>query len=322
MQSAANSFKEHLSQIDPAYTRISQIKTVQINLGNRCNLCCTHCHQDASPLGTKLMSREIMDRIASLLDNDSSLTLDITGGAPELHPDFRYFIELTNGKAAKRILRSNLAVMTEQGMEWLPDFCRDQGLSITASLPCYLEENVDSQRGNGTYRKSIETIKTLNLLGYGTLLELNLVYNPGGRFLPPAQQELEVYYKDELRKRYGIIFSSLFTITNAPVGRFRKQLEQEGKLESYLQLLTERFNPAAAGAIMCRTILSIDWQGHLYNCDFNQADGISITGTRKTPLTIFDLEPGFLNNSEIIFADHCFCCTAGEGSSCSGALAG
>lgn len=321
MTVSSGDFRERLLKIDTLYTKISVINTVQVNLGDLCNLSCSHCHQGASPFGRKIMSREVMERIALLLGDGSSLTLDITGGAPELHPDFIYFIELTNGKAAKRILRSNLAVMADPGMEWLPAFCAVQDLIITASLPCYLEDNVDSQRGNGTYQKNITAIKQLNRLGYGSTLELNLVYNPGGGTLPPSQVELEAAYKNELLTRHGIIFNSLFTITNAPIGRFRQRLFDEGKLERYMKFLTESFNPAAASAIMCRTLLSIDWQGYVYNCDFNQATGICLKDPAGKPLTVFDLKSWILANREIVFSDYCYCCTAGEGSSCTGALA-
>lgn len=314
-------FREWIYEIDPLNTKISGINTLQVNLGNLCNLSCNHCHQGASPLGANIMKREIMEAIADYLKQNRWIALDITGGAPELHPDFRYFVELVKGKSEKIILRSNLVVMTEPGMEWLPEFCREQQLAITASLPCYLESNVDSQRGDGVYRKSISTIKQLNRLGYGTDLELNLVYNPGGRFLPPGQVELEAAYRDELFKTHGIAFNSLYTITNAPVGRFRKQLEKEGKLESYLRLLQENFNPSAAGSIMCKTLLSIDWQGYLYNCDFHQPTGRHLTKDDGSPLTISDLKQEHLERTEIIFADYCYCCTAGDGSSCTGALA-
>jgi radical SAM/Cys-rich protein len=322
MESKESGFREWISRIDPGYTKISEVKTLQVNLGDLCNLSCTHCHQSASPLGSRIMSREVMEKIAGFLSRDSGITLDITGGAPELHPDFRYFMELTSETAAKRILRSNLAVMAEPGMEWLPEFCRTQGVTITASLPCYLEDNVDSQRGNGVYLKSIRVIRELNRLGYGREIELNLVYNPGGRFLPPSQRELEAAYKVELFNRHGIIFSTLYTITNAPVGRFREQLEKDGKLESYLRLLAESCNPSAAGSIMCCSLISVDWQGYLYNCDFNQATGMNMTGEDGAPLTVFDSNPGLLDGREIMFGGHCYCCTAGEGSSCSGALVG
>ncbi|NVO00749.1 MAG: arsenosugar biosynthesis radical SAM protein ArsS [Geobacteraceae bacterium] len=313
-------FEAQILEINPAFARITGIETLQVNLGNLCNLCCTHCHQEASPLGTKIMGRDVIDAIADLLTGNRAMTLDITGGAPELHPDFRYFIELTEGNAKKRILRSNLAIMKETGMEWLPEFCALQRLSITASLPCYLEENVDTQRGTGTYDSSISAIKELNRLGYGSELELNLVYNPGGGFLPPSQQELETAYRQELLERHGITFTNLFTITNAPVGRFRSSLEKSGKLDRYMNLLAEKFNPCAAEAIMCRSLLSIDWQGHIYNCDFNQAVGRELRNPDGSPLTVLNLDLDSMRKREILFADYCYCCTAGEGSSCTGAL--
>lgn len=321
MNSVRETFRDCLMTIDSGCTKIAEINTLQANLGNLCNLSCSHCHQEASPQGQRLMSRDVLKRLVDILDAYPDLTLDITGGAPELHPDFRYFIELTEGKAVKRILRSNLAVMEEPGMEWLPEFCANQKLSITASLPCYLEDNVTAQRGNGTYSKSISAIKKLNSLGYGKELELNLVYNPGSAFLPPSQNKLETAYRKELQERHAILFSSLFTITNAPVGRFRKMLENDGNLECYLNLLTDNFNPDTAGSIMCRSLLSIDWQGVLYNCDFHQAVGRHMVKPDGSPLTVFDLNLSLLTGEEILFADYCYCCTAGEGSSCSGALA-
>jgi radical SAM/Cys-rich protein len=314
-------FRDRLVSLDPSFATIAAISTLQVNLGNHCNLACSHCHQAASPQGTAMMQRRVMERIAAILAQQHDLTVDITGGAPELHPDFRLFVEMTEGIAKKRILRSNLAVMTEPGMEWLADFCRKRNIAITASLPCYLQENVDAQRGDGAYIKSIQALQMLNRLGYGSELELNLVYNPGGRFLPPAQGSLESAYREELSARFGIRFSNLYTITNAPVGRFRDMLARDGKLESYQQLLEKSFNPAAAGAVMCRSLLSIDWQGIVYNCDFNQALGINLCNEIGTPLTVFDLQPERLAHGKIIFGAHCYCCTAGEGSSCSGALA-
>jgi radical SAM/Cys-rich protein len=246
----------------------------------------------------------------------------MTGGTPEMHPDFRQFVESTAGLSPRRILRSNLTVMDEPGREWLPEFCREQGLVITASLPCYLEDNVDRQRGEGVHRRSIAVLQELNSLGYGRELELNLVYNPGGRFLPVGQEQLEAAYRKELGERYGITFNRLYTITNAPIGRFGGELRAEGNHDGYLNLLASHFNPQTAATIMCRTLISVDWQGFLYNCDFNQVLGLTICGDDGAPLTIASLARGMLPGREIRFAQHCYCCTAGEGSSCSGALAG
>lgn len=313
-------FKERLEEVNPEYVTMSALKTLQVNFGNLCNLSCSHCHQAASPAGEKVMGREVMEQIATILASNRGLALDMTGGTPEMNPDFRYFVEITAGLAEKRILRSNLTIMTEPGMDWLPGFCREQNLSITASLPCYLEENVERQRGKGVYDRSMDALRRLNSLGYGTELELNLVYNPGGRFLPGSQEQLETAYREELLQRYGISFSRLFTITNAPLGRFEQQLRNDGKHDTYMQLLASSFNPLAAANIMCRTLVSIDWQGYLYNCDFNQVLGLGICDEDGTPLSVATLEAALLRGSEIEFAQHCYCCTAGEGSSCGGAL--
>ena len=313
-------FKERLQEIDPDYITFDTLQTLQVNLGNLCNLRCTHCHVNASERGTRIMGQEVMTQIARFLARHPGLVLDITGGCPEMNPDFRLLIESTDGLAERRILRSNLAIMAEEGMGWLPGFCRSHGLVITASLPCYLEENVDRQRGTGVYAKSIAVLKELNRLGYGAGLELNLVYNPGGHYLPGGQQELQNAYTEELRSRHGIVFNNLFTITNAPVGRFRDYLEAQGGYEHYLNLLATRFNPTAARNIMCRSLISIDWQGQVYNCDFNQAVGIPVAKEDGTSLTLAALDAAALEGREIHLAQHCYCCTAGEGSSCTGAL--
>jgi len=315
------SFKERVRQVNPAYITFENLQTVQLNLGNLCNLHCTHCHVNASDRGTKIMGREIMAQVIGFLSRCKGVTLDITGGCPEMNPDFRFLIESSDYLAGRRIVRSNLAIMAEPGMEWLAEFCRGHELVITASLPCYQEENVTRQRGKGVFAKSIAVLQQLNRLGYGKELELNLVYNPGGGFLPGSQETLAAAYKEELFSRYGIAFTNLFTITNAPVGRFREQLATAGKYDSYIDLLATNFNPVAAGNIMCRTLVSIDWQGRLYNCDFNQALGMHICAADGTPLTIAALEAAMMNGQEILLAQHCYCCTAGEGSSCTGALA-
>jgi radical SAM/Cys-rich protein len=313
-------FQNRLQAVNPEYETFERLQTLQVNLGNLCNLLCTHCHVDASSRGTEIMGREVMDQIARFLARHPGLTLDITGGCPEMNPDFRYLVEQTEGLAQQRLLRSNLAIMADQGREWLPEFCGTHGLTIIGSLPCYLEENVDQQRGNGVYQKCIQVLKQLNSLGYGTKLELDLVYNPGGDFIPGSQQQLEAAYKVELATRYGISFSHLFTITNAPIGRFREHLEAEGHYADYLRLLAGRFNPEAAGNIMCRTLISVDWQGKIYNCDFNQALKMPITADCGTEITIAELDDENMNGKKILLSQHCYCCTAGEGSSCTGAL--
>lgn len=313
-------FKEKLREIDPLFITFDSLQTLQVNLGNLCNLGCTHCHVGASPTGDRIMGPEVVEKIIGFLARQPGITLDITGGCPEMNPLFRSLVEASAGLSLRRIVRSNLAIMAEPGMEWLPQFCHDQGLVIIASLPCYLEKNVDAQRGRGVFARSIEALKALNALGYGDTLELNLVYNPGSDFLPGSQQGLEEAYRAELAARYGIRFNSLFTITNAPIGRFREYLEAKGTYERYLAMLATRFNPDAARTIMCRTLLSVDWKGFLYNCDFNQASGLPITGANGDILKIDDLEEAARTGAELFLAQHCYCCTAGEGSSCTGAL--
>ena len=313
-------FVERLKEINPVYIRFDTLQTLQVNLGNRCNLACRHCHVSASPQGTMVMGREVMTKIIGFLSRQRGITLDITGGCPEMNPHFPFLIEATEGFSPRRIVRSNLAIMTEPGMEWLPGFYKRHGLVIIASLPCYLEENVDRQRGEGIYGRSIAALKALNGIGYGETMELDLVYNPGGEFVPGSQRELEAAYKKELMERHGIRFNNLYTITNAPIGRFREHLEAKGTYDRYLNLLATSFNPDAAGSIMCRTLVSIDWKGFLYNCDFNQASGLPITGADGGVLKIDDLEGAARSGNELFLSQHCYCCTAGEGSSCTGAL--
>jgi radical SAM/Cys-rich protein len=313
-------FKERLQKINPGFIRFEKLQTLQVNLGNLCNMRCEHCHIGASPAGKRIMGQPVIDKIAEIMERMPGITLDITGGCPEMNPNFRHLIEKTAGSTARRIVRSNLTILTEPGYQWLPEFFREQRLVVTASLPCYLEENVDLQRGKGAHSRSIAALRRLNDLGYGDDLELNLVYNPGGDFIPGSQQNLEAAYRKELAAKYGIRFTHLFTITNAPIGRFREYLEDRGIYDRYLNLLATRFNPDAAQNIMCRTLISVDWQGFLYNCDFNQAIEMPITGTREEILKIEDLERAAVSGKELLLSDHCYCCTAGEGSSCTGAL--
>lgn len=313
-------FKERLREVDPMYVTFEGLQTLQVNLGNLCNLSCAHCHVNASPAGDRIMGPEVMEKIVGLLTRRPGITLDITGGCPEMNPLFRSLVERTRDCSPRRIVRSNLTIMTEPGMGWLPEFCRGQGLVVIASLPCYLEENVERQRGPGVFARSVEALRILNGLGYGDTLELNLVYNPGGPFIPGSQRELEEAYKAELLGRYGIRFNNLYTITNAPIGRFREYLEAKGAYERYLAMLATSFNAEAARNIMCRTLVSVDWKGFLYNCDFNQAVGLPITGSNGEILKIDDLEEAATTGAELFLAQHCYCCTAGEGSSCTGAL--
>jgi radical SAM/Cys-rich protein len=314
-------FADRLKKINPEFLTFDSIKTLQVNLGNLCNMACAHCHVSASPAGEKKMSRNVAEKIVAVLRQNPGMTLDITGGCPEINPQFRYLVEATETLSLNRMVRSNLTVVTEPGMEWLGDFYRQHRLGAFGSLPCYSAENVEKQRGTGVFDRSIAALKKLNSLGYGTELELNLVYNPGGPFLPGPQRDLEAAYRKELSDNFGIVFTNLYTITNAPIGRFRDLLEKKGAYETYLNLLADRFNPETAGAIMCRSMVSVDWQGQLYNCDFNQVLGLPVRGRDGRSLTIDDLEEAARSGSRLELGQHCYCCTAGEGSSCTGSLA-
>jgi len=314
-------FKERLRDINPQYIKFQSLQTLQVNIGNLCNLQCRHCHVGASPGGNRIMARSVMDEVIHFLELRKDVTLDITGGCPELNPNFRYLIERSDNLSPRRMLRSNLSIMSEKGMEWLPEFCQRHRLVVIGSLPCYLKENVEHQRGAGVFQRSIAALQRLNALGYGSELELNLVYNPGGACLPGSQKELEAAYKEELLQKYGISFNNLYAITNAPIGRFREYLEKRGVYECYLELLTANFNPHAARSIMCRTLVNVDWRGILYNCDFNQAIDLPITSPDGNILRIEELDKASRTGNELFLAQHCYCCTAGEGSSCTGILA-
>ena len=315
------SFSNRLKNINPEFLTFDSLKTLQVNLGDLCNMACAHCHVSASPSGAKKMTRDVAEKIVAVLTQNPGVTLDMTGGCPEINSQFRYLVEATDPLSLCRIVRSNLTVVTEPGMEWLADFYRQHRLVVCGSLPCYSAENVEKQRGSGVFDRSIAALKKLNSLGYGTELELNLVYNPGGPFLPGSQRDLEAAYRKELFENFDILFSNLYTITNAPIGRFRDYLEKKGAYETYINLLADRFNPETAGAIMCRTMVSIDWQGFLYNCDFNQVLGLPVKGRDGRSLTIDDLEEAARTGNRLELGQHCYCCTAGEGSSCTGSLA-
>lgn len=316
-----SSFAHRVRAVKPEFVSFESLKTLQVNLGNLCNLACSHCHVAASPSGTKSMGGEMATKIVQALRRRPGTILDLTGGCPEMNPRFRSLVEETDSLSPRRIVRSNLAIITDPDMAWLAGFFQRHRLVVFGSLPCYSPENVDRQRGDGVFERNIAALKTLNSLGYGDELELNLVYNPGGPFLPGSQRCLEDAYRKELMERFGIRFSNLFTITNAPIGRFRDFLEKKGAYDAYLNLLAARFNPEAAGAIMCRTLISVDWQGLLYNCDFNQALGLPIRGRDGRALTIDDLDEAARPGAGLVLGEHCYCCTAGEGSSCTGSLA-
>jgi len=297
------------------------IDTLQVNVGKLCNQACKHCHVDASPARTEIMPREVIDACLKAISDFQIPTLDITGGAPELIPDFRYFVNEARKLNAKIIVRHNLTVQFEENQNDLPEFFAANELEVVCSLPYFLATQTDAQRGNGVFEKSVEALKRLNAVGYGTdeKLVLNLVYNPVGAFLPPSQAAIEADFKRELKARYDISFDNLFTITNMPIARFLDWLRRSRNEESYMTKLVNAFNPATVEGLMCRNLISVDWQGNLFDCDFNQM--LELNLTENLPQTIFDFDLEKLKNRRIATANHCFGCTAGAGSSCGGTVA-
>lgn len=297
------------------------IQVLQLNLGKVCNQTCGHCHVDAGPSRQESMSAEIADLCLNMLRQTEIPCVDITGGAPEMNPHFRQLVTEARRLGRHVIDRCNLTILLANGFTYLPEFLAEQQVEIVASLPCYLEQNVDTQRGNGVFEKSITALQKLNALGYaqpGSGLELSLVYNPLGASLPPLQSKLEAAYRQELRTRYGIEFTRLYTITNLPISRFLADLLQSGKFGAYMQKLLEAFNPAAVAGVMCRTTLSVDWLGNLYDCDFNQM--LDLPVLPDVPHHIRDFDVTKLASRTIVTGQHCYGCTAGAGSSCQGAI--
>lgn len=298
--------------------------TLQVNVGKLCNQACHHCHVDAGPKRTEMMTSETAARVIYLLAASRGIeTIDLTGGAPELNSNFRFLVEQSRALGRQVIVRCNLTVLFAPGMmEWLPEFYRDNRVRLICSLPCYTAENVELQRGRGVFEKSIEALRLLNRLGYGRgELVLDLVYNPVGPALPPAQADLEARYREELSVKMGIEFNQLLTITNMPIRRFADQLHRWGRFDEYMGLLVNHFNPSTVAGLMCRTLVSVGWEGGLYDCDFNQMLELPlrIDGRAKTISDIDDLAS--LEGAAIRTGGHCFGCTAGAGSSCGGALA-
>ncbi|MEX0929786.1 MAG: arsenosugar biosynthesis radical SAM (seleno)protein ArsS [Balneolales bacterium] len=299
------------------------IETFQINLGYLCNMTCKHCHVDAGPDRREVMSRETLRLCLQALETSAIQTVDLTGGAPEMNPHFRWFVDELFRLGKHVIVRSNLTILDTPKFQDLPGFMAERKAEITCSLPYYNKKRTDSQRGEGTYDKSVKVLKMLNTLGYGreeTGLRLNLVYNPVGAFLPPAQPSLEDQFKKALMKDHGIGFNSLYTITNLPISRFLNFLLESGNLDEYMENLITAFNPAAARGVMCRNTISIGWDGKLYDCDFNQM--LDIKTSQGAPGHIRDWSEKKLNGREIQVNQHCFGCTAGAGSSCGGATTG
>ena len=306
----------------PPLTR-GPLQTLQVNLGYRCNQQCQHCHVNAGPKRTEQMAPQTIETVIDFLETSGPLTLDLTGGAPELHPEFKRLVSAACALGCHVIDRCNLTVLEEPGLEGLSSFLRRHRVEIVASLPCYLEENVDGQRGAGVHAASIRVLQRLNALGYGrpdSGLTLTLVYNPGGAFLPPDQARLEADYRRELSERYAIEFTRLFTLTNMPIARFGSTLLSKGEFDGYMQLLKSSMQPANLDKVMCRSLISVDWQGRLYDCDFNQMLGLPMTRDSGRHLSLADLIGADCENNPISVADHCYGCTAGRGSSCGGAL--
>jgi radical SAM/Cys-rich protein len=296
-----------------------RLATLQVNLGYRCNQTCLHCHVNAGPNRTEAMEDANVELIPRVLAARGLTTLDLTGGAPELHPRFRWLVEAARRLDVKVIDRCNLTILSEPSQADLADFLAEQGVEVVASLPCYLEENVDGQRGKGVFERSIAGLRQLNALGYahdGSGLNLHLVYNPLGPSLPPAQAALEAAYKQELNTRYGIVFNGLYSLANMPILRFGSTLVSKGQFGDYMKLLKSSHNPDNLAQVMCRDLVSVDWRGRLYDCDFNQMLGLPLQGVA----TLADLLVCNIDGQPIQVADHCYGCTAGQGSSCGGAL--
>ncbi|MEW6764551.1 MAG: arsenosugar biosynthesis radical SAM (seleno)protein ArsS [Pseudomonadota bacterium] len=301
-----------------------RLDTLQVNLGYLCNQTCVHCHVNAGPKRTELMARETVDEVLDALRAMRVANLDLTGGAPEMNPHFRHLVREAQALGVHVMDRCNLTILEERGHEDLAEFLADHEVEIIASLPCYLEENVDSQRGKGVFEKSLRALRRLNRLGYGQTdsgLLLNLVYNPLGPALPPPQEALEADYKRMLAELHGIVFNRLFTLANMPIKRFGSMLVSTGQFQDYMRLLREAHREDNLTNVMCRHLLSVDWLGHLYDCDFNQMLGLPLHIEGRPRPHLRDLIGRDLNGNPIVVKDHCFGCTAGQGSSCGGALA-
>ena len=311
-----------LLETDFPLIRRGRLETLQVNLGYLCNLSCTHCHVNAGPKREELMSREMVDVVLEYVRKKSIRILDLTGGAPEMNPHFRYLVSEARKMDVEVIDRCNLMILLEPGYEDLAQFLADQQVVVTASLPCYLEENVEKQRGKGIYDGSIEALKLLNNLGYGIQdeLQLNLVYNPVDLNLPPEQSGLEADYKRILKEQFGIVFNQLFTITNMPISRFGGMLLSKGLYNKYMGILKDNYSEANLDTVMCRSLLSVDYQGYVYDCDFNQMLKMPLLTSSRPRPHLKDLLGDDLENKMIAVGEHCYGCAAGQGSSCGGAL--
>jgi radical SAM/Cys-rich protein len=316
-------FSDKLKTIDLFPLQPLSGEIFQVNVGKMCNQVCKHCHVDAGPDRKEIMTRETMQLcLAVLKDNPSFTTVDLTGGAPELNPDFRWFVEMIKELDRHIIVRCNLTIiLANKRFNDLPEFFKQHQIEVVSSLPSYTQDRTDRQRGEGVFEDSIKALKMLNNVGYaidGTGLILNLVYNPAGAFLPPSQTALEQEYKKELLKEFGIHFNSLYVITNMPISRYLDYLLVSGNYGKYMEKLVNAFNPAAAKSVMCRNTLSVSWDGYLYDCDFNQMLDLKVNCSSSQHLSTFD--PNAINRRSIVINQHCYGCTAGAGSSCGGAV--
>jgi radical SAM/Cys-rich protein len=298
--------------------RRAALQTLQINVGRKCNQACRHCHVDAAPWRTEMIEQSAAERIGAWITTHRPPIVDITGGAPELSEFFRFFVETSKSAGSHVIDRNNLTIIEEPGFEYLPEYLARHEVEVVASLPCYTAGNVNQQRGNGVFQKSISALRKLNAAGYGTTLLLNLVYNPLGPNLPGPQADLEADYREALQRDFGIVFNQLYTITNQPIARFAEDLRRNDKWDEYMQLLSDNFNPETVPGLMCRTTLSVDYLGRLYDCDFNQMLGMQLANAQ--PLSLWDITPDLLENRAVATGLHCLACTAGCGSSCTGVV--
>jgi radical SAM/Cys-rich protein len=312
-----NRFDEKLAEHGLTLRR-GRVETLQVNVGRKCNQACRHCHVDAGPWRTEMISEETVRRVAEWIEEHRPAVVDITGGAPELSEQFQFLVKAARGAGCRVIDRNNLTILEEEGFEDLPEFLAEHAVEVVASLPCYLPENVTKQRGAGVYDKSIRGLRKLNAVGYGAKLPLHLVYNPVGATLPGAQAELEADYREALRRDHGIEFTGLYTITNQPIARFADDLQKRGEWDAYLELLANSFNAATVEGLMCRTTISVGYRGEIYDCDFNQM--LNLQRRNGRPLFLWDVTAESLAGEDVMTGVHCLACTAGCGSSCGGAV--
>jgi len=316
------SFAEKIRQNGDSF-RKRKVDVLQINMGKYCNQACLHCHVEAGPARKEMMTLDTVESVLRFLEKSDIKKVDITGGAPELNPHFDTLVERCVQLGRHVMDRCNLTVIFEPGKGYLPDFFQKNRVELICSLPCYTEENVDQQRGKGTFDQSIRALQLLNRLGYGvtdTGLELQLVYNPVGAHLPPPQDRLERDYRKILKEEYGIVFNHLYCLTNMPITRFEKFLKLRNEYHQYVELIESAFNPATLDKVMCRDLLSVGWEGSIYDCDFNQMLELPMRNQQGNPLMIWDLGANGLEDQSIIVGNHCYACTAGAGSSCGGSL--